>query len=217
MPPGIDMVGQRFGRLVVQERAGSWKRQWSWRCLCDCGTTSVVPGHPLRAGHTKSCGCLLEETRGQSSVTHGLTDTAMYRRWSDIKTRCFNPNSPAYHNYGGRGVTMHSSWADDFAQFLADVGEPPFEGATLDRIDNDGDYAPGNVRWATKTEQNRNRRDSLYIEYDGETRHIKEWAADLGMDYLTLQQRIRKYGWSPEKALTTPVKPHPLRGKKLPR
>lgn len=204
----VDMAGRDFGRLRVLRRAGYSGRQAAWLCRCECGNEIVAAGYDLRSGHTKSCGCLANDVRGTFSITHGSTATAMYRRWTDIKTRCTNPASAAYKNYGGRGVTMDEEWVRSFAAFQRDVGAPPTPKHTLDRIDNDGPYAPGNVRWATRSEQNRNRRDSLNVEYQGKTQHVKKWAEGLGMDYATLQQRLRRYGWSVERAFTTPVVTH---------
>jgi hypothetical protein len=155
------LVGQRFGLLFVVERAGSAKNRVLWRCACDCGATDVlVNGNMLQRGKKKSCGCASGAMVRAAKRTHGQSGakkTSVYRRWLNIKQRCGNPNNPAWPNYGGRGIKICDRWRDSFEAFYADVGDPP-NALTLDRIDNDGDYEPGNVRWATWSEQQKNAR-----------------------------------------------------------
>lgn len=115
----------------------------------------------------------------------------MYKLWMGIKQRCFNPNSQHYHRYGGRGITMCDRWADSYADFLADVGEQP-EGMTLDRIDNDGNYEPNNVRWSTRREQANNRATNVVLTYNGLTMNLKQWAAHLDWKYGLLASRWKK-------------------------
>jgi len=157
MLPLIDLTGKKFGRLQVIRRVGTDKRkQVLWLCLCDCGTERTVIGVSLRFGRTRSCGCLQRTCR----ITHGMRRTPIWCAWRDIKNRCFNPKLSVYQYYGARGIGMYEPWIKDFKAFYDYVsGLPGFgvPGLSLDRIDNDRGYFPGNLRWATQSQQMKNR------------------------------------------------------------
>lgn len=142
------------------------------------------------------------------SKTHGLSHTKTSRAWRHIKDRCYNPKSKDYQNYGARGIMVAPHWKDDFLAFYEDVSKLEHfeeEGYSLNRIDNDGNYEPGNVEWATQTEQNNNKRSNINITYEGKTQCLKKWSKELKIPYLTLYQRIFNLNWTVEKAFQTKV------------
>ena len=208
MSKRLDLVGQRFGRLTVQEFAGRHKQLSYWYCLCDCGNTKRILSSSLRGGKTKSCGCLNKELIARRSTTHGQLlnrlITSIYRIWHHMMQRCYNPKDNDYKNYGGRGIRVCERW-HKFENFFADMGNPP-EGMTLDRKDNDGDYCLENCRWATREEQNNNTRKNVWYEHNGERKTIAQWARSMCIKVSTLGMRLNKYGWSVERALTTKVR-----------
>jgi hypothetical protein len=160
----INLTGQTFGRLTVLEEAGRDKKgQVRWLCVCDDGNKLVVTSSDLRNGHTQSCGCLRRELAAERMHKHGHTfrragsscSTPEYKAWQNARERCNNPNVDNYVNYGGRGIKFLFT---SFEEFFAEVGPRPSPAHSIDRINNDGHYAPGNVRWATAKEQANNKR-----------------------------------------------------------
>lgn len=207
MPKSKDIAGQRFGRLVaVYPIPGSREHPRKWFCQCDCGATSSVLTRDLLDGNTTSCGCYIRELHASRLRTHGLAGTSTYITWSGMLGRCSNPQSDRYVYYGGRGIKVCERW-HRFDLFLQDMGERPSKAHSLDRIDNNGDYEPGNCRWASKRTQSRNRRSNVVVEYQGLSMCLMDWAERLGMDFQTLRQRIQRYNWPIEKAFNAPIRP----------
>jgi hypothetical protein len=161
----IDMVGKRYGLFVVVafnsvDRHGSAR----YLCKCDCGVEKVVYGKNLRNGCVSHCGCSHNNFKHghRSNLPDGQKiSTKTYRCWTGIKSRCYNPHRKSYENYGGRGITVCQRWLESFEAFLEDMGEPPTPEHSIDRIVNDGNYEPGNCRWATAIEQAKNKRSAL--------------------------------------------------------
>ena len=189
-----DLTGMRFGRLTVIERAENKGRNVCWNCRCDCGNEVVVKRDALISGDTQSCGCLHVERAHNLNLTHGMTGTKVHRAWKSMKTRCFNSNFKYYANYGGRGITIYPAWIN-FQAFYDYVSKLPHfneGGYSFDRIDNNGNYEPCNLRWSSRQVQNSNTRQNHYVEYEGEKMILKEAARRSGIPYDTLRNRIRR-------------------------
>lgn len=205
-------VGDDFVRLTVTREAakyhspkGQMHRQVE--CKCVCGNIVIVRTSSLRSGLTISCGCLQREKAAvnrRNSATHGMDGTTTYKAWASMKQRCLNPKHEFFNHYGGRGIQVCDSWLESFKNFFADMGECP-EGLTLDRIENDGNYEPANCRWATRFQQNSNRRNATLLTMDGETMCVSEWSRKTGIHQDTIRWRISR-GWTVEDALTIPTR-----------
>jgi hypothetical protein len=201
----VDRVGERYGRLVVTARAenkiepsGAVRAQW--KCLCDCGRETVVPGQSLSRGTTRSCGCLSKEKVIERTTTHGLSRSGTYRSWHTMVQRCTNPLSTHWKSYGGRGITVCDEWLT-FENFHRDVGDRP-ENMTLERVENNKGYEPGNVIWASRLTQANNRRTNVLVTLGDETHSIAEWGRITGLGKSVVAGRLEA-GWSVVKALTT--------------
>jgi len=183
----FDLTGKTYGMLHVVERVdGKFVGSVKWKCLCACGSETIVRGTNLYNGTTKSCGCLRRKLSSQKFKTHGLNGSPTWNTWSSMKTRCTNPKATNYGLYGGRGIKVCDRW-QKFELFLHDMGERPI-GKTLDRIDVNGDYEPSNCRWASKEEQAQNRRQTKMVNKDTLLNFLKT------QSYLSVdqQQQIAK-------------------------
>lgn len=185
-----DLTGMRFGRLVVKSEATKSKcgRFCRWHCQCDCGVESVVYASALKTGNTRSCGCLVR-TRGKG--LDGRPDRKEKTTWYQMKSRCYNKENPRYPLYGGRGIKVCDRWLDSMQAFMDDMGRPPTEQHTIERIDNDGNYEPSNCRWATYREQANNRSSSVFVYCpDGNRITIAELGRKHGIPYKLIWARV---------------------------
>jgi hypothetical protein len=210
-----DVIGKRFGKLIVLERTCNDNHHAAqFLCKCDCGNTTIVRAYSLTIGHTTSCGCY----KKSCTTTHGKSYSSEWRTWSHIKGRCENIHDRGYPDYGGRGIKLYKPWSDSFEAFYAFMGDKPSQKHSIERIDNNGNYEPGNVKWGTPKEQNNNTRANHVIEHHGQRKTLAQWSEITGIPYFALWARLR-YGWSVERAFTEKVGAyykytHPLDGKK---
>lgn len=154
----LDLLGQRFGRLLVIKDAPRMGSHRGWQCQCDCGAFTNVRTDHLRHGRVVSCGCQRAEKASARLKTHGRSKTREYRIWRNMKNRCEWDKWPEWHLYGGRGISVCKRWSESFEAFFADMGKCTTPTHSIDRIDGNKGYEPGNCRWATPTEQARNTR-----------------------------------------------------------
>jgi hypothetical protein len=205
----INLTGQKFGRLTVISKNAIGLRNGSarWNCVCDCGNKTVVTTSNLINIHTGSCGCLWKET----VTTHGMSSSPEYRIWSLIIQRCINSNCPRYHDYGGRGITVCDRWLNSFEAFYEDMGPRPSPDHSIDRRENDGNYEKNNCKWSTRVEQQNNKRNNVFYEYNGRKYQIAELiklpeALINRVCHNTLVSRLQESGWSVEDAINTSIK-----------
>ena len=209
----IDLTGKRYAKLTVVSREDNSPRGVAvWLCRCDCGNFVSVRGGNLKSGAVKSCGCLRKTPPNKS---HGMSHSALYRKWAAIKRRCYCKSVRSYKDYGARGIKMCEEWERSSSAFIKWALENGYEeGLTIERINNDGDYCPGNCKWIPFTEQQGNRRNCVKIEYNGKTKNLSQWCRDLGLDYSRVHNRMKKLGWTFEKAISEPVDIKKRAGKK---
>lgn len=204
-----DLAGQRFGRVLVKSLLGflvyAGCRKAMWLCKCDCGETPTIRAEKLLCGETKSCGCLRSEMVAAKNFKHGGSNSTTFICWQAMLSRCTNENLPEWNRYGGRGIMVCEQWRNSFSQFLSDMGERPSKKHSIDRFpDNNGNYEPGNCRWATYSQQNRNRRSNRILTIDGVSMTLTEWSEKSGTPRGVLTCRLRR-GWEIGRAIHEPV------------
>lgn len=194
-----NLIGQKFGRLTVISETpnrGSKVKVVYWLCECECGTIKEVNAGALKAKEgrqTLSCGCLASENAGKLNFKHGLWDHPLHGVWWNIICRCERPDDIAYHNYGGKGIFFWPEWRNDFKKFYDDNIEGYKQGLQFDRYpDKNGNYVPGNVRWATGKQNSRNKNTNVLLTIDGEVLCIAEWAERSGNSWIAIKHRLNK-------------------------
>lgn len=203
-----DIVGKKFGRLTVCSYSHSNGYSKYYLCKCDCGNQKTVFRGNILYGKTLSCGCLQRERAIECNQLPG-NRMQLHKILNKMISRCENVNDNRYYRYGLRGISVCDEWKNDkesFCLWALSHGYKP--GLSIDRIDNDKNYCPDNCRWVTMHQQSLNTSKNVKITYDGKTQTLKEWANELGIKNTTLHNRIHYYGWSIEKAFTTPVRPY---------
>ena len=203
-----DITGQKFNQLTVVGFVGRkypGNNNLYWACVCDCGNTAEVNRNNLMTGAVKRCKDCGRHNTTKARTKHSKSYTKEHHTWRHILDRCHNPNNQSYRLYGGRGITVFDGWRKSFEAFYSHVGDAPSPKHSLDRIDNNKGYYPGNVRWATAKQQCRNNRRNRILTLDGESKCLVEWSEKIGISVGTLYQRLKR-GWSEEKTLTTPVR-----------
>lgn len=198
----LNLIGERYGRLTVIALDHTNKRQKFWKCVCDCGNEKIVSSGNLRQGNVKSCGCLAKESQikrglasgiGDKTRKHGGFGTKLYGVWAAMIRRCENRNDRYYSDYGGRGIIVCDEWRSDFAAFRQWANETGYrEGLTIERVDVNGDYSPNNCKWIPLTEQNRNKRNSVKVEYKGETHTLGDLIKRFGLKSSTTYSQFHK-------------------------
>ena len=205
-------IGKKYNRYTVvkydhMKKYGKTKAHF-FKCKCDCGNERVVRITTLTSNQSKSCGCLQREVVAKNNkvnVTHGRSNTKLYRVYHAMKSRCNDPNHDKYKVYGGRGIRVCEEWENSFELFYKwAIANGYKEGVSIDRIDPNGNYEPGNCRWLNQIEQCRNKRNNVVLEHNGKKQTAIEWAEELGIKHSTILYRHRN-GWSDKETLTIPV------------
>lgn len=206
-PSRANLINARFGMITVVELVGVFHggRAAKYKIRCDCGVEKEMWGHSITASRTGSCGCLAGAAVSAANKTHGMSKSSEFQIWATMISRCANKKAINYADYGGRGISVCERWMN-FAAFYDDVGPRPSIKHSLDRYpNNDGNYEPSNVRWATDIEQHRNKRNNALLTYCGVTLPLIAWSEKLGLSYRAIHSRYKR-GWSPERILSTPIK-----------
>lgn len=208
----VDLTGQKFNRLTVLYPTGRQSKHGKnaiWMCKCDCGNYTEADSGSLKCGTKKSCGCLVKDRMSKLNYKHGGRNERLYLVWMDMRRRCYNTKDQCYKNYGGRGITVCDEWQqyEAFREWAQNTGyddSAKSHVCTLDRIDVNGDYCPSNCRWVDAKTQCNNKRNNLIVTYNGETHTATEWDRICGFPKNTMNKRIHA-GWTPEKAITSPM------------
>lgn len=190
--------GRPYERPLKDGKPDPSGRHRTAHCRCICGVERDVPIHTLKQGNSRHCGCLVPAMTAAKNKSHGMSASREYAIWCKMRDRCSNPENRDFPKYGGRGIEVCEAWQGSFEQFYSDIGPRPSPRHSIDRIDVNGNYEPGNVRWATPREQQQNKTTNVYVELNGQKLALREACRRLRRlrDYRLIQQRMRKYGKS---------------------
>lgn len=201
MTPRLNLINKKFGRLTVVDLAYIKNQSTFWSCLCDCGKVVIKKASYLTTGDTRSCGCLKSEELSKRNSKHNLYKHPIYNVWKNMKNRCYRINNKQYSNYGGRGITVCEEWKKDFLSFFTWANENGYKNnLTIDRIDVDGNYCPENCRFIPLSEQQKNKRNTIIIEYMNMKYTISEFSQLTSKSYDSIYRKIQK-GMSPEEII----------------
>lgn len=199
-------VGEKFGYWTIAGESFKKGAIWFISCQCVCGVKRDVKISALRDATSRSCGCHSSDLITKHGES-GVNRTPEFATWNAIKNRCYNEKDKSFPDYGGRGIKVFAGWLTSYASFLAYMGRRPSTEHSIERINNNGDYEPGNVKWATHVEQCNNKRSSRFLDFNGKRQTVALWAREIGVHQSIILARLKK-GWSNEQSLTTPVLPH---------
>lgn len=194
-------IGNKYNKLTITKYSHNKDGHYYYECTCECGRVKVICISNILKEFTRSCGCMFKTI----NITHGMRHTRLYNIWAKMQRRCLNKNDNDYYKYGERGISVCLEWRTfiPFGEWAMNNGYQ--ESLTIDRINNDGDYEPSNCRWATYKQQGNNKRNSFFIEYNGEKLTSSEWDERLGFKRKTVWTRIKILKWDSIKAITTPI------------
>lgn len=199
-----DLAGKVFGRLTAVKPSGKYiDNKQVWKCYCECGNIVEVVGTSLTQGTTQSCGCLAIERVSETNTKHGMSQERIYNIWNGMMGRCYNQKAKFYNDYGGRGIYVCDEWYDvnNFVEWALVNGYN--KKLTIDRIDVNGNYEPDNCRWITNKEQQNNKRNNVFIEYQGETKTLQQWSEILEINHTVIRNRLKR-GWSLDRLFEKP-------------
>lgn len=185
-----NLEGMTFNYLTVLEWVS--KGVYKWKCICICGKIYFGNGTQIETGIVKSCGCMAGKATSDRQITHGMSYSEEYEIFKNIQQRCTNPKNPHYKNYGGRGIDICERWTNNFHNFYQDMGKRPSALHSVERRENDLGYSPENCYWATKKEQSRNKRSSVFITFQNRTMILADWASELKVYDSTIRNRMKK-------------------------
>lgn len=193
MAKPTDITGIKFYKLLVlYQIPGSRKSPSKVACQCECGNKTIQFKNSITSGRVKSCSCYKNELARKNHLKHGLRKHPIYSIWNAMIQRCYNPKNKSFHNYGGRGIKVCDEWKQSFYSFYLNIGNRPSAKHTLDRINNDGNYEPTNVKWSLPHEQANNTRANHWLEFDGKKITMAQASKKFGISYSKLKKRIYK-------------------------